>query len=187
MTTSRQDHPRMKRVRIAATGMIFVTRIFWAIWLVRLLVWLIPFVFAGGMQGSRWVDDGVTLSFLHGLTYFGVWFLIILAGSYAFWMATRLLGSLRRGEFFSLVTCRQLKVFGVSVMVAMVADTVLASSLRPILTWVNPSDGKTGFVGPAYFYDAGDVSLALCGFGFCIIGWVFAEGAKIEAENKEFI
>ncbi len=178
---------RMKRVRLAATSMIVVTALFWCYWVTRLLRWLVPFTFGGGMQSSRWIDDGVTVSVMHAGVYFVSVLVMALIGSFACWAAIKLLLALRGGAFFSLQTCRRIQVFGMAIVGAMIADTVLAASLQPILTWANPVDGPVGYVEPRYVYDSGDISLALCGFGFFIIGWVFAVGAQIEAENKEFI
>jgi hypothetical protein len=43
------------------------------------------------------------------------------------------------------------------------------------------------YIPPSYDYDSGDISLLLCGLGFCLLGFVLRVAQRLEAENKEFI
>ena len=129
------------------------------------------------------VHPEVTVSVGQRLLYGAAWPSVIVPSLVAFYYAVKLLFKFRLGEYFTLVTTRNLRNMGFAVMAAMIGDTLLPSLARMILSARNPD----GMLGPRYFYDPGYISLLLAGFGFAIIGWVFHEARKIQIENQEFV
>ena len=175
------------RIRTISTVLMVLVGLFWVVWLANLLRWYVPFVFQGGMQNHPWVEPGVIVSTGQYTAYGIVWGLVVAASCVAFWLALRLLRDLRAGAYFSIEACEKVQRFGLSLVAVMAADTILGMAISPILTWGNAPDGPVGRRSFEYFFDSGDITIALCGLGFYGLGWVFQIGFEIERENREFV
>lgn len=187
MATFVSDNPRMKRVRFLTTVMTGLTGAFLLYWTFNALRFITKFVFGSGMQDSQWIDDGVIVSFGQKAGYFGLWLLVFCTALFTFYAALRMLIGLRTGRFFEVETCRRIQVFGAALITTFLCDTILGVFQFSIITSANPPDGAVGNYAPAYYFDSASITIMLCGLGFFALGWVFYEGAQIEAENKEFI
>jgi hypothetical protein len=184
------------RIKVASTVLLACTVFFAAYWLKNLAVNVTPYVMGakiyevttvvdidGTLHSVYVVDPRITVSVFQRVLYGAAWMAVIIPSLIAFYFAIQLLSRIRQGDYFTLVTTRYLRNLGVAVMVAMIGDTLLPILVRMILSYRNID----GMLGPRYFYDAGDISLFLAGFGFAIIGWVFHEARKIQIENQEFV
>lgn len=175
------------RIRTISTVLIVLVSSFFIVWITQLLGWLVPFLFQGAMQDHPWVEPGVEVSLGQMIAYGALWFTVVGISCAAFWVALRLLFDLRAGAYFSIEACQKVQRFGLTLVGVMVADTVLGLAIAPILTWGNDPNGPIGQRGFEYYYDSGDITIALCGLGFYSLGWVFQAGFEIERENREFV
>jgi hypothetical protein len=184
------------RIKVASTVLLACVVCFAVYWLKNLAVNVTPYVVGakiyevttvvdidGTLHSAYVVDPRITVSVFQRVLYGASWMAMIIPSLIAFYFAIQLLSRIRQGDYFTLVTTRYLRNLGVAVMVAMIGDTLLPILVRMILSYRNID----GMLGPRYFYDAGDISLFLAGFGFAIIGWVFHEARKIQIENQEFV
>jgi hypothetical protein len=184
------------RIKVASTVLRACTVFFAAYWLKNLAVNVTPYVVGakiyevttvvdidGTLHSAYVVDPRITVSVFQRVLYGASWMAMIIPSLIAFYFAIQLLSRIRQGEYFTLVTTRYLRNMGFALMLATLCDTILPTLVRMILSARNPD----GMLGPRYFYDAGDISLFLAGFGFAIIGWVFHEARKIQIENQEFV
>lgn len=181
------DNPRMTRVRQLTTVMLGLTGIFFVYWNIWVFSWVIPFIFGGGMQVGEWVDDGVVVTFGQHAAYFAIWTLTVSCAWAAFYYAFHMLIAFRAGVFFDAATCRKIQMFGGALVAVIATDTMLSLLTFPIFTWANPVDGAVGYAGPSLVVDSGNITIALCGLGFLIIGWVFHEAVQMVEENKGFV
>ena len=185
-----------RKISLASMVLTVCMGVFIGYWLVNLILTVAPYVVGdmiykittvhridGQLQNVYVVHPEITVSVWQRLLYGAAWLSVIVPSLVASYYAVKLLGKFRVGEYFTLVTTRYLRNLGFALMVAMIGDTLLPILVRMILSARNPD----GMLGPRYFYDAGDISLFLAGFGFAIIGWVFHEARKIQIENQEFV
>ncbi|MEM9708253.1 MAG: DUF2975 domain-containing protein [Pseudomonadota bacterium] len=149
-----------------------------------LLWWLVPFAFT---DPSRWVSlanvDAAFIPMTTRALYFGVWMVVIVTGVLAVLAGMKVLDIYRRGRYFSEEAFRWIFRLGLMIVVAMLADTVLAATNTAILTLHN----SVGQRQISFYIDNGDISLALCGLGFCINGWVLQIARRIKVENESFV
>lgn len=182
-----RDNPRMKRVRQLTLTMTVLTGAFFVYWTFNALRFVSHFVFGTGLQESRWVDEGVIVTLGQKAGYFGLWLCVFVTAVFTFYAAFRMLHILRTGAFFTVETCRRIQIFGAALVTTFLCDVVLGAAQFSIFTWHNPIDGAVGYIAPNYYFNSASITIMLCGLGFFAIGWVFYEGAQIEAENKGFV
>ncbi len=187
MTLSPMKNPRMARVQLLTTVMILLTVLFCAYWSVSALRFISYFIFGDGMQGSPFIDAGVTVGIGQRVAYFVVWAVVVGSAWFTFYAAVMLLLAFRAGAFFTVPTCRRMQILGAALVATIIADTALTVSIFSIMTWSNPVDGAVGFVGPALAFNSSNITIMLCGLGFFSMGWVLYEGAQIAEDNKGFI
>ena len=172
-----------QRISRVASILLIVVNIFAILWTVEYCFRIIPHV--GWADWGRWrgVDDDLVITwwmrFLVGWFYVPVFFVAF--GS--FYFARRLLKAYERGVIFDERTAGSLIFLGLFMIGVGLVDTyVYAFELTLLSAW-----NDDGPVMPRYWYDAGDITIALAGAGFCLVGWVTREGLRMQRENESFV
>ncbi len=197
-TATKQNQKRSLEHRIRLTAMIlFIAAIcFWFYWIYQATTYAFEISWTDRLLRWRIVENHMEITLPIRIALFSLWLIVIALGSAAFYFGLRLLYCMRSGEYFQESTCRAIKYFGMFLVLAMVGDTVFASLDHVIATWNNTGESLVTdkglsmgrpFIGPRFEYDPGDISLALCGVGFWLIGWVFQEGFRLQKENESFV
>lgn len=115
--------------------------------------------------------------------WFGMWSIPIALGLYGFGAALYSFYLCRVGRYFDPKFGFGLIHTGIAISLCMIADILANSISRKVLTWVHP-DGALPF---NFRYGSEDLALILSGFGFCALGLIVREAAKIAEENKAFV
>lgn len=176
----------MKDSRITRLStMMMILASLYAIYMpVSILWWLIPFAFA---EPQIWTNldfvDAPAIPTATRILYFAVWLTTILGGTLAILAGIKVLDIYRRGRYFSEEAFRWIMRLGVMIVIAMLADTLVGATNTAILTMHN----SVGQRMVALYIDNGDISLALCGLGFCLIGWVLRIAMQLKTENESFV
>ncbi|MEL7461847.1 MAG: DUF2975 domain-containing protein [Pseudomonadota bacterium] len=173
-----------RRVTRMATIIMLLTVAYTIYMPLSILWWLVPFAFGDPDQwvSLAFVDAEVIPLWTRGL-YFAVWMTTIVGGLLSLLAALKVLNIYRRGAYFSEDAFRWIMRLGVLIVAAMLADTLVGATSTAILTMHN----SVGQREVALYIDNGDISLALCGLGFCMIGWVLKIAIGMKAENESFV
>ena len=187
-----------RRITLGATALIILTAAFWVFWLWSFGSWAVPTV----LDPDRWlalrpVETHGTVGMGQRMVLGAMVITVILAGSLNFAAALWLLILIRRGEYFTFRSTRAISILGWAFIFMTVWDTIYAAILTPVLTWNNTNtagtlaDGTVSpaipYIGPSYYYDPGDISLALCGLGFALMGYVLTVARALEDEAKAYV
>ncbi len=87
------------------------------------------------------------------------------------------------GDIFSVGSARYLKRFAISVMLQAILRP-LAGTLHTVIFTFNNAPGEKML---AVSFGDGEFAAVLLGGLLLVIGWIIGEGAKIAAENRQFI
>lgn len=131
---------------------------------------------------SNHFTQGYVINEMRWLWFF-MWSVPILAGLYGCAAALYSFYLCKVGRYFDPKFGIGLIHLGLAVSIGMISDILANSTSRKILTWVHP-DGTLPF---DLRYGSEDLALILCGFGFCALGLIVREAAKIAEENKAFV
>lgn len=183
---------RIRRLRRVATLLQYAVLAFVTFWSYLLLDWAIPVIFTDAIHTHRFVETGAEVTVLMRVIYGGLWLSVLVAGWVGAAFAVRMSRQIRAGHYFTDKTARDIKWLGLSLVAAMICDTILAAFGHSVLTWGNAPKvpglpGSIGYVPPSYYFDSGDITVMLCGIGFFLVGWLLQEGGRIEAENRGFV
>ncbi|MEM7241875.1 MAG: DUF2975 domain-containing protein [Pseudomonadota bacterium] len=140
-------------------------------------------VFINDWATYRGVDDSLKItSRMRGIV-FAFYIPVFVAAFAAFSTAAMLLTQYQRMEIFSSKTSNRLIALGISLICVSLVDTLILSFEGPLLTHWNVD----GPISPQYYYDSGDITIALAGAGFCLVGWITREALLIQKENEAII
>lgn len=189
----------IKLIKAGSAILLGLAVLAWAYWVIVMCSFIVPRIFVDGVwQDLRIVENHAVISTKAKVIYGSMWIVSIATGSGAFLAGANMLSYFWRGQLFTHGSVRSIFWLGLALVVAMVWDTILDGFDHAILTMDNTgtaivdatgqvvSAGKR-YIPPSYDYDSGDISLMLCGFGFCLLGFVLRVAQRVDAENKEFI
>lgn len=149
----------------------------------RVIPGLLDFAFLepNKMLSNR-LSQGYVTSEMRWIWFF-MWLVPIIAGLYGCAAALYSFYLCRIGRYFDPKFGYGLIHTGLAISISMIADVFAQSSIRKVLTWVHP-DGTLPF---KFRYGSEDLALILCGFGFCALGLIIREVAKVAEENRAFV
>ncbi|MCH2163584.1 MAG: hypothetical protein MK098_02880 [Marinovum sp.] len=174
---------RQQRISNVAKILMVAVVVFALFWTVEYTLRIIHHVGYSDWTQWRAVEESVVITpgmrALVALFYVPV-FVVALA---SFCYAMRLLQFYRAGIIFDHGPAVALIGVGLSMVGVAVVDTYVYAFEETLLSAWN-SDGP---VSPRYYYDPGDITIALAGVGFCLIGWITREGVRMREENEGFV
>jgi NADH:ubiquinone oxidoreductase subunit 5 (subunit L)/multisubunit Na+/H+ antiporter MnhA subunit len=120
------------------------------------------------------------------MVYTFVSLLPVAFGLFAIHAALRMVVLIRGGVLFDDRISRRLRQVGIGTGGSGGADFAANLVSPTILSWANPAK-PAGPDRVTWYFDSEPAGLIVCGFGFCMIGWIVSEARKLSDDNEGFI
>jgi len=134
-------------------------------------------------RNDAWVHPNAQIAMSTRIVFFVVWFVPTVLGWSAYATGLSILWLLRGGTVFERRIADRLVWMG-ALIFGSATTSLLAGAVSPMIrSWHNP-DGPLPL---RFWYDSGNIGLALSGLAFIFLGIVLKEAIKIARENEEFV
>ncbi|MGV6838597.1 MAG: hypothetical protein ACWA40_00230 [Planktomarina sp.] len=192
---------RRLKIKWAATGLCIALAGFTALWVYRLMTWVLPYLDKEQFLQNYWVEKHAVITTPQQIAFIGLYLPVFIFGLWACVKGMRVLWSWRDGHLFTQEMGQSVFHFGLLLCLAMVADAFLDTFYEMVLSWSNTgvagkilldnaqeavSVGKAK-IGLRYHFSNSHITIFLCGAAFTVFGWIWREAALIEEENKGFV
>lgn len=187
-----------QRITYMSTAIMILAALFWLFWIYWVTGWMLKLTFNDTFwNGLRLVESHAERSITGRLGYACLSVATLITGCAAFAAGLNLLNHIRRGHYFTVGSCRAIRWFGIALLAAMAMDTVFDTLDHVFLSWDNTNTAVTlengslslarPFIPPRFEFDSGDISLALCGLGFALLGYVLEIARGLEDETRAYV
>jgi len=192
---------RRQKIKWAATMLCVALGAFTALWVYRLMNWVLPYLDKAQFLQNYWVEKHAIISTPQQIAFIGLYLPVLIFGLWACFQGMRVLWSWREGNLFTQAMGQSVFHFGLLLCLAIFAEAVLDTFYETVLSWNNTgistqismengedvlSVGKAQ-IQPRYQFANSHITIFLCGAAFAVFGWIWREAALIEEENKGFV
>lgn len=115
--------------------------------------------------------------------WLAMWTIPIIGGIYGCVAAIYATQMVRLGRYFDKRFATAVFHVGIGILMSMIADLVVTAFARKVLSMNNPAGQHDLW----FRFNSEEWGLLFCGVGFCALGWVMREAAKIAEENNGFV
>lgn len=134
-------------------------------------------------NAHRWVDPGTVIDTGTRAQYFALWAGVILGSVAAFVVGLYVLNRCRQGRIFDDRTAGALRLMGLVLACALVADQAFQAVDPYLITRFNAA----GPLPVRWAYDPSDLKGIALGLILYLCGWVMQKGIQVARENQEFV
>jgi len=175
---------RLRRIRRVSAAMAWVVSL-GAVALLALFLWVWsdPMVLPGVLAAATGVAVELPLSPLAYWGSFAAAWLPLTPALAALWLARRLFRGYAEGEIFTLAAARRLGGIGRLLLLTAGAGVLARTLCVLALTWQNPPGQRQLAVS----LSSNDFGLLVLGLLLTVVGWILAEAARLNDENRLFV
>ena len=174
---------RKNRIEIMARvlmGLVAITGLVWTYLYVRDVT---DAVFLQDWSAWPFVDETLSVTISMRLSMLPIYIPMLVFGLGNIVFALLLLNLFQKSIFFDPRAAKWIKLLGLSMVGAMISDTLLWLVARPLYSRWN-ADGP---VALDYYFDNGDIVIGLAGLGFVLCGSLMREAIVIAQETEGLV